>query len=172
MLGLARVNRGGRAALFARFEEAYGFDLETVFEQQGLSLWKREGAYLALPEVFLNQFSDFPCHWVGFAIGEDTRDGFIPSHELVARFGSRFGRGKTIISLAQAGTWLRGSDVEFEAVKDGPVPAQSTSGPGPLVRVVEDEAGRLLGRGKILHDRTGGGYRIKNLLPRRLAVGM
>jgi len=162
-LGLARVHRGGRSALFALFEQAYGFDLEPVFEQQGLSLWKRESAYRVLSEVFLERFSDLPCHWVGFPMGEDTRDGFIPSHELVARLGSRFTRGWITISQEQAGIWLKGSDVDVEGIEEAP---------GGFICVVRDEAGRLLGRGKILHNRADSSLRLKNLLPRRLAAGM
>jgi len=148
-----RLGRSGQTAFLDRLAELYGLNLSPILEQQHLAIWKRENAYIAIPELFLTHFANLPVEQVGFLFAEENRDGLIPSHELVARFGSDFTRGKWRVSMEQAEVWLRGTDLPLEQEVEKKV---------GLVVAVEDEWGRLLGRGKILSDR------LKNMLPRRL----
>jgi NOL1/NOP2/fmu family ribosome biogenesis protein len=73
----------------------------------------------------------------------------IPSHELVSRFGRFFTAGRLIISAQDGERWLMGHELRRRNIPTGVV-------------LVQDEQGRLLGRGKVV------GERIRNLLPRRL----
>ncbi|HVN56621.1 MAG TPA: hypothetical protein VMT46_20010 [Anaerolineaceae bacterium] len=152
--GLTRLGKSGQGAFLGRFAEQYGLDLGAVIEDHALTLWKRSEAIVAIPEAYLARFADLPVEMAGLLVGEETRDGLAPSHELVARLGRRFTRGKVRIALAEVDRWLTGMDVEAEGEGIGKVLA------------VEDERGRLLGRGK-LHQQG----RLKNMLPRRLVVG-
>lgn len=155
-LGFGELSRVEAAAAEKRIQEAYGFDLGPVLEGQELSLWRQGERVFTLAELYLRQFSSFPVQAPGFPIYEETRDGMILSHELTARFGRQFTRGIFIIDERDRTAWLRGSDL-------------LGAGPGEeglnSILLVKDEQGRLLGRGKVLRDR------LKNMLPRRLAVG-
>ncbi len=90
---------------------------------------------------------------LGLQVGEDTGDGFTPSHEWVARFGSQFQAGRFVLSSTEAEAWERGEDL-------GLTSDQGT--PAGRVVVVFDEQGRLFGRGMVQANR------LRNLLPRRL----
>ena len=127
---------------------AVGFDLGAVLEQQALVLYKREQSVYAIPELFLSHFSDFPCVAVGMLVGSWAKQGFIPSHELAARFAPRFAHGRMAISGEQARVWLAGRDL------------RGAEAAGTVI-VLEDGQGRFLGLGKVLEGR------IRNLLPRR-----
>ena len=152
--GLTRLGKSGQTAFLSCFEQQYGLDLGQVMERQALTLWKRGETITAIPEAYLSRFADLPVEMAGLMVGEETRDGLVPSHELVARLGRKFARGKICLSLADGERWLTGADIEMDGEEAG------------KVLVVEDERGRLLGRGKL--NQQG---KLKNMLPRRLVVG-
>jgi len=141
--------------LAAQLRDDFGFELVPLLETQRLSLWSRGQQIYALPELFLKRFSGLPFQAVGLLAGETAPEGgFNPSHEWVARFASRFKSGRYPLSEELLPAWLRGEDLRGLPTRGYP--------PGRMV-IVEDSAGRLLGRGRVLADR------LKNLLPRRLA---
>ncbi len=152
--GLVRLTRSEYVRLAGLFKDEYGFDLEPILDKQGLQLWKRSEAVYAIPEAFLNHFSRLPFQALGLQVGEETPEGFSPSHNWVARFGSHFKLGLCALAPEQAQAWLRGEDLQ------GRFLAETRKG---KTVIVVDENGGLLGRGKLL------GGRLKNLLPRRLA---
>ena len=151
--GLAPLARGDRARVIADLLQGYGFDLEAVMEAQGLALWAREGLVHAISERLAAQFPDLPHAAVGFLIGQWAEGQFIPSHELVTRFATRFVGRRVPLSDEQAALWREGRDLR--EMLDLPYP------PGTVI-LLEDSRGRFLGRGKVLRDR------IRNLLPRRV----
>jgi 16S rRNA (cytosine1407-C5)-methyltransferase len=136
------------------FQEFFGFNLSGVLNKQNLSLWTFNKRIFALPEAFFNSFPDMPFESLGLPVGDETPDGFSPSHEWVARFGRTFTSGIVCLEEEVVAAWLRGEDIPLPRI---------VIKPGSTV-VVEDRAGRLLGRGKVT------AQRLKNLLPRRLAV--
>jgi 16S rRNA (cytosine1407-C5)-methyltransferase len=133
--------------------ETHGFDLEGVLRHHRLALWKRGPKVHALPALYLEQFPDLPVISAGILIGEWKGPAWVPSHELVCRFWSRFAAGRVTLSVEAGQRWLRG-----EELRDLPA---GVAGPGGVV-LVQDETGRPLGRGKL------SGRRLRNLLPRRL----
>lgn len=151
--GLVALTSQQAAAVAARLLDQYGFNLGPVMERQQISLWKKDQLLYALPEAYLKRFSGLPVQSIGLALGEETPAGIIPSHEWVTRFAGQFQRGRYRLASEYLLAWERGEDIRQPPAGDYPV--------GTVV-VVEDEAGRLLGRGKILSDR------LKNLLPRRM----
>jgi 16S rRNA (cytosine1407-C5)-methyltransferase len=152
--GLEQLSRSENARLVELFAEEYGFDLMPVLDKQRLQLWKRAETIYAIPETFLSRFSDLPFQALGLQVGEETPDGFSPSHNWVARFGSQFKLGLCPLQPEQVQAWLHGEDLQ------GRFLAETRKG---KTVIVLDEQGRLLGRAK-LHN-----GRLKNLLPRRLA---
>ena len=150
--GLTALTRTENRKLDDFFQISYGFTLAEVIEKQDLSLWQRGMAVFALPNKFLNQFKGLPFQGIGLLVGEWVQDGFVPSHEWVARFGMDFNLGWYILAEELIPAWLRGEDIHQE----------NSSGQIGTVVVVGDAQRRLLGRGKIQ------AQRVKNLLPRRL----
>lgn len=142
-----------RAELMSSLHQQYGFDLEAVAQRQSLALWERGRQLFALPETYLALLGDLPVVAAGMLLAEREGDSLVPSHELVSRFGASFSGGRLSISAEEGKRWLRGYDLRGRSPPD--VPRGS-------VVVIEDQAGRILGRGKVL------GNRIRNLLPRRL----
>jgi len=151
--GWQPLERKSTAWVNGIFQDHYGLDLPALLQSHGLELWRREKRIYAFPEIFFLWFGDLPVQGLGLQLGEDTGDGFTPSHEWVARFGSQFQAGRFVLSSAKAEAWERGEDL-------GLTSAQGT--PAGRVVVVFDEQGRLFGRGMVQANR------LRNLLPRRL----
>ena len=152
--GLTRLTHSENSRLEELFLDEYGFNMRPVLERQGLLLWKRAEEIYAIPETFLRHFSHLPFQALGLQVGEETPDGFCPSHFWTARFGSQFKLGLCALQPEQVQAWLRGEDLQGRFLPD--------VRKGKTVIVVNAQ-GRLLGRGKLLNGR------LKNLLPRRLA---
>jgi 16S rRNA (cytosine1407-C5)-methyltransferase len=150
--GFAALGRREAADVFDALLLAYGFDFRAVVERQCLALWAHGKSVYAIPELFLSRFGDLPCAATGMLVGERSEDGFVPSHELVARFGAQFTGRRLALADDQAGIWLAGRDLR----------GVQTLYPLGTVILLEDERSRFLGRGKVLSKR------IRNLLPRRL----
>jgi 16S rRNA (cytosine1407-C5)-methyltransferase len=132
--------------------DAYGFDLRPIMDRQRIILWQRNRSVYALPDRFVGHFADLPCIAVGMLIGEWSDNAFIPSHELIARFSSRFIGQRLTVSDEQANQWLNGLDLR--GLSSLPYSMGS-------VILLEDEKHRFLGRGKVLPDR------LRNLRPKR-----
>jgi 16S rRNA (cytosine1407-C5)-methyltransferase len=150
---LRPLHAAEHSALVDQLMQTYGFDLDSVLVRQGLSLWRRGDHLVALPELYLAHFADLPVMAAGMLVAEEKGGELTPSHEFVSRFGRHFLRGRLVIPVGEAGRWLQGQ--ELRGYSGEPLPRRS-------IVLVEDELGRLLGRGKIL------GNRVRNLLPRRL----
>lgn len=151
VLGLAPLSPRDQSALVERLSQTYGFNYAAVLEQQQLSLWRRGDVIYAFPELFLTHFNSLPFQALGQMTGEDTPEGYTPSHEWLARFAPRFTTGKVILDPNQAAAWWRGEDVPGDwPLSNGAVAA------------VFDDLGRLCGRARVSPGR------LKNLLPRRL----
>ena len=152
-VGFSPLPRREAAAWASRLAALYGFDFSSLLEGLGLEIWQRGTALYLFPEMFLRHFARLPVQSAGMLLGEDSPDGFTPSHEWVARFGLQFTAGACSLPAAYLPAWLRGEDLPGKLAGSFP--------PGQVVAVF-DEEGRLLGRGKVLSSR------LKNLLPRRV----
>jgi 16S rRNA (cytosine1407-C5)-methyltransferase len=150
--GFVRMGRRETASVCDHLLQVYGFDFGAVVERQALALWEYKGTVYAIPELFLIHFADLPCVATGMQVGEQSTGGFVPSHELVARFSAQFTRCRLTLADDQAAVWLGGRDLRG---------LESHHSSGATV-LLEDERGRFLGLGKVLSNR------IRNLLPRRL----
>ena len=151
--GLEGLSGREENTLERQLNDEMGYDLSSSLEQHDLSLWKRGGAIFAIPNPFIQRFRDFPFEAAGLLLGEGTPQGFLLSHEWVARFGNSFKRGRYCLPEETIPAWLRGEDIH--GLPSGGFPM------GRMVLVV-DRQDRLLGRGKLQ------AQRLKNLLPRRL----
>ncbi len=129
--------------------EAYQFDLQQMLERYGLVLVKRNLAVYAMPQALLSEFADLGFVNAGIEVGEETRDGFVPSHALVSRFEAQFTGRRVTIPEGQVRALLLGQDLP-------PV----TGYPPRTVVLLQDPRSRFVGRARILADRT------RNLLPR------
>ena len=151
--GWQPLNRKSTAWVAGIFQDQYGLDLPALLQSRSLELWRRANRLYAFPELFFQRFGDLPVLGLGLQLGEDTGDGFTPSHEWVARFGSLFKAGRVVLSSEQAAAWERGEDLV--TISDQHLPVGR-------VAVIFDESGRLFGRGMVQANR------LRNLLPRRL----
>jgi NOL1/NOP2/fmu family ribosome biogenesis protein len=147
------MDRRQSAALLSRLSDLYGWDGIGFLEQSSLELWQRGPVIYLLPQSYLGQFAYFPVQSLGLVLGDDAPEGFIPSHEWVARFGLSLSSGICRLPSDRVAPWLRGEDIQGDP--DSSLSLGATA-------IVQDEEGRLLGRGKILS------ARLKNLLPRRV----
>lgn len=139
--------------LLGGLQDRYCFDLREVMESQGLALWKRDQQLFLLPELYLSHLYDLPMVAAGMLAAERKGKELVPSHELVSRFGGQFRAGRLTIPEPMAEAWLQGQELRNwsgDKIEHG------------SIVLVEDERGRILGRGKVL------GARVRNLLPRRL----
>jgi 16S rRNA (cytosine1407-C5)-methyltransferase len=151
--GFEPLERRLAAALLAQLLDLYGWDGAAFLEGSSLELWQRGPVVYMLPQSYLGQFAYFPVQSLGLVLGEDAPEGFTPSHEWAARFGLVLPSGICRLPAGQVAAWLRGEDIQGRP---------DSSLPSGCIAIVQDEEGRLLGRGKILSGR------LKNLLPRRV----
>jgi len=133
--------------------DGWGFDLSVVLQTHASSLWKRDAVVYAIPDLLHTWLGELPFVAAGMVIGEMAADEFVPSHEFVARFGAQFSRRRLQIDAEQARLWLAGQDLRGYTVR---------AFEARTVVLIEDEKGRVLGRGKVLAGR------VRNLLPKRL----
>ncbi|MHB8192013.1 MAG: NOL1/NOP2/sun family putative RNA methylase [Bellilinea sp.] len=131
------------------FLDRYGHDLDAILSEHQLQLWQSPTGIFAVPLAYLERFSGLPCQLLGLKLAEKSADEWIPAHDWVARFSSKFTSGSLVIPDELVPRWLRGEDLELASPNSGVV-------------ILFDPDGRCLGRG-----RSSGG-KIKNLLPRRL----
>jgi 16S rRNA (cytosine1407-C5)-methyltransferase len=150
--GFVQMGRRETTSVCDRLLQDYGFDLKAMIERQALVLWECGGSIYAIPELFLARFADLPCVSTGMQVGERSAGGFVPSHELVSRFGAQFTGRRLTLADDQVAVWLGGRDLRG---------VQTTYALGEII-LLEDARGRFLGLGKVLSKR------IRNLLPRRL----
>ncbi len=150
--GFARMSQREMMSVCDHLLQVYGFDFGAVIERQALTLWEHEGAVYAIPELFLAHFADLPCVATGMQVGDLGEGGFVPSHELVARFGAHFSRRRLTLADEQVAVWLGGRDLR----------GLESHHPLGATVLLEDKRGRFLGLGEVQ------GKRIRNLLPRRL----
>jgi len=149
--GFTALKEQQHRAVITALLDTYGFDLAAVLNRQHLELLQRNDAIYAIPDQLLTHFADFPCIAIGMLVGEWVEDRFIPSHELITRFGAQFTQPRFTLSAEQIKVWWNGGDLRGI---DLPYPAGS-------IVLMEDEQRRYLGRGKVLRDR------VRNLLPKR-----
>jgi len=141
------------AALITDWRDGYGFDLEVVLDAHGLSLWQRDKALFAVPDILRDRFGHVPHLAAGLLIGHWTGERAVPSHELVTRFEAQFTGTRLTLPGEHMDAWIEGRDL-----RSVEVPSVS---PGVVV-LVQDEVGRFLGLGAAQRDR------VRNLRPRRL----
>jgi len=134
---------------------AYGYDFRSVLEEQDLVLLGDKEAIEAVPRAFEAVFNHLPVVSLGLKMAERTPEGWIPSHEWVARFGARFQRSVLTLPEGLEAAWMRGEDVLLPEIKEIP--------PTRVV-IVRDIHGRTLGRGRVTRER------LKNMLPRRVVL--
>ena len=139
--------------IFRLFWDEYGFDLEKLFEEQDLSLWKNKEGLTLLPNQSVPAINNLYLISSGLRLGRLIESGFSPSHEFAARFGLMFQNGKILLADELLPNWLRGEDLR------GFSPHEYAKG---KIVIVTDRYGRNLGRGKVL------AAQLKNLLPNRL----
>ena len=131
----------------------YGFDLQSIIDDQSLAYWQyKEDIYLA-PSKLAIQFPEFAVHSMGMLIGKYFPKGWLPSHEFVSRFGNLFAENIYILDNEHQDAWIRGEDIRG---------INKSEGMTGKILAIRDASGRNLGRGKMLSNR------LKNMLPTRL----
>ncbi len=153
--GFAPLQPSRHRSLSLSLADMYGFDLDSLLESQGLSLWHRGGGVAALPDRLVRQFSHLPVVSAGLSLGEQDPTGFTISHEWASRFARQMPGGRVRLPEDLLPAWLRGEDLR------GLLPVAEA---GKHILLAEDEHGRFLGRARALPDR------LKNLLPRRVVL--
>ena len=132
---------------------SYGFDLESIINDQSLAYWEyKENIYL-VPSRLPYILPELPVHSMGMLVGKYFPKGLQPSHEFVSRFGDLFTENIYILGNEHHDAWIRGEDIR------GIKKAEGLTG---KILVIRDASGRNFGRGKMLPNR------LKNMLPTRL----
>jgi 16S rRNA (cytosine1407-C5)-methyltransferase len=148
--GFAPLSLPAQRKLADALQSSYGFDLNAVLNEYDLTVVGYHDRRFAFPGRLMSQFADLPVQSAGLPIGDETPEGFIPSHAWISRFVDRFTAGKVVIPDEDIEAWLN-----YEELSNyGNIPD------APSVVLLVDAAGRFLGRGRLA------GNRIRNLLPR------
>lgn len=147
------LTRGNLKGITAQLKDDYGVDIGILVENRHLEAVEHKKRIFLIPVERKGRLDDLACLSSGMELGRQVHADFIPSHEFVSRFGDQFTRGVLILEENYLAAWSRGEDLrgyKKEEFKPGQILA------------IRDEAGRNLGRGKLLADR------LKNMLPTRL----
>jgi 16S rRNA (cytosine1407-C5)-methyltransferase len=151
--GFVEMTGKETAAFCRQFEAQFGYGLASYLETARRVLVRREMKVFLFPSLLLELFRGLPVQSAGLLLGEDTPDGFLPSHEWVSRFGKDCHNNTYTLTDADAGKWFNGENLEIKIT-----PEKTNSN----YLILMDQHRQVLGRGKFF---AGG---IKNLLPRRL----
>ncbi|MEN8098449.1 MAG: hypothetical protein ABFQ89_05190, partial [Chloroflexota bacterium] len=87
--GYMPCNDSTRQELVAWYQYQYHLDLHQFLEEQELTLWCKGNHVVALPDRYLELFGTTKTINLGMNIAERKGERWIPSHELVVRFGDR-----------------------------------------------------------------------------------
>jgi 16S rRNA (cytosine1407-C5)-methyltransferase len=136
-----------------QFFDRYGYDLEPYLENERRVLVRREQKVYLFPSPLLEKFRALPVQSAGLLLGEDTTEGFLPSHEWVSRFGNKCQRCTISLDSENEKRWLNGENLEMT------LPSELAN-ENYLIIINTDR--QVLGRGKVVKNG------VKNLLPRRL----
>lgn len=139
-----------------QWQEDFEFDLAKVLEDHHLITIQQGREIIAVPQTILHGALPLTFLSSGLPMAEVKPDGYLPEHEWLTRFESRFHAPRYNISSDQVASWQRGSDIPGK-------PAGAFTNRQLVLTM--DEKGRYLGLAKILNDR------LKNLLPRRVVAG-
>ncbi len=152
-VGFIELSEKDITSFSLQFNEHYGYDLNSFLENEGRVLVRREQKVYLFPSLLLERFRVLPVQSAGLLLGEDTPEGFLPSHEWVSRFGKDCHRCTLILDSENVKRWLNGENLELTL----PVDVVNET-----YLILMNEDGQVLGRGKV--SKNG----IKNLMPRRL----
>ena len=145
------------AGLIQQWQDQYRFPLEEILEEHQLVVIQSGRDLHAAPNWFFGGGYFLSLSSAGLPLAELTPDGYLPAHDWMARFESKFGSVRYLLPDEQVNLWLRGSDIP--GILEGRFSMRQ-------VVLVSDNRGRYLGLAKILKDR------LKNLLPRRVSWRM
>jgi len=137
----------------AAFNDRSGFNLAVYLEENHRALVRRDDRIFLFPRLLLERFRSLPVQSAGMLLGEWEGEEFIPSHEWVLRFGGKCVNWLVTLDAEHFSRFSAGEDLE--GFKEGA--AGNTN-----VQVVQDEQGRIAGRGRIM------GNKLKNLSARQL----
>ncbi len=152
-VGFQQMTPRDERAFCEAFTGTFGFDLAADLERFQRILVRRYEEVLLFPALILDKFHGLPLSSAGILLGQDTPDGFLPSHEWVSRFGSQCTRNIVRLDEKESESWMIGADLE---TRGSPVKQ------GNQYRIVMNVEGMVMGCGKVTA--TG----LRNLLPRRL----
>jgi len=150
--GLESVEKNIETRVLNKICENYGFDLNEIINDLSVELYCRHGEFFLIPTKYLQQFRTLPYEYIGMPLGHWIEGEFEPAHEFISRFGHRFTKGIIQIKDSDLKQWMDGRDIRHPKINLTPC--------GQYL-LVTDQAGRNLGRGKLLPKR------LRNMLPRR-----
>ncbi len=138
--------------LVQTINDLYGIDLKTLLEKHDWQIWQYKNNLHCFPNQFLEHFPDFPVQSLGLPLAEIVEQGTQLSHEFVTRFGRLANANIYTLEEDQLSSWMRGEDLPNPTGKEG------------NMMIMQDQEGRILGRGK------PGGTRMRNLMPKRVLI--
>jgi NOL1/NOP2/fmu family ribosome biogenesis protein len=148
---LHHVDQKFQENIAAQISQNYGFDLFQILEEYSLGIYQRFDHLFLIPLQYLERFINLPYEYIGLPLGQWIREGLVPSHPFISRFGNQFNKGKIQIDEANVSLWIAGRDIRYP---------ETSLDPRGQYLVVTDDAGRNLGLGKLLPKR------LRNMLPR------
>lgn len=151
--GFRQLTAAGERDFCDAFLVAFGFDLSKSLTHYRLVLVQRHEKIYLFPAMLIERFHGLPLSSAGLLLGEETPDGFLPSHEWTSRFGSQCTKNIIQLDDEDSAAWMSGADISNRAA------IEQTSG---SFRLLLNPERYPLGRAKV----TAGV--LKNLLPRRL----
>lgn len=151
--GYQPLTQAAERVLCESFHNSFGFDLSGELAATRRLLVRRHEKTFLFPALLVERFHGLPLSSAGILLGEDTPDGFLPSHEWTIRFGNQCKNNIVLLEQEESDAWMSGADLPSRAGKG------KFSG---SYRLLINPEGYALGRAKV----TANG--LKNLLPRSL----
>jgi len=152
-VGFEELTAREQRAFCEEFNNTFGYDLIADINSHRRTLVRRYEEIYLFPTLLLDKFPDLPLQSAGMLLGQDTADGFLPSHQWTSRFGSHCRRNIVQLDEMESKLWMSGKDL---STRGGPAKKPDH------YQIVLNHEGLVLGRGKVTNTA------LKNLLPRHL----
>ena len=136
------------------FNDHFQVDLQTILDEENLSLWMMKQHAIAFPQCYFDVFIDLPLRSIGLPVASINAETWQPDHHWVSRFFRQFKTSSIKLPDEFTQPWVRGDDI----------PLKIPDAENGQVLIFHSSDQLFMGIGRQMQNG------VKNLLPKRMVL--